>query len=93
MLGDDAFLAEDMVPTARIALAASDEVSDRQHPESRSFINSVRVAILLLLATADTKNLAGFAMVAAIFGASQEALTRFADRKARDLGTSGTNGP
>jgi hypothetical protein len=176
MLADDALVADDMVPTARIALAASHETSDRQHRESRSFINSLRVTILLLavllgafvlavevgeltlvpavgtvtqpvlvgvavlfgalgamfsaipslaqmpskaqtfnpvrtqavlkvvvgawsavigllaveanLATADTKNLAGFAMVAAIFGASQEALTRFADRKARDLGTS-----
>lgn len=180
MLADDALVAEDVVPTARIALAASHEASDRQHRESRSFINSMRVTILLLaaflgvfvtaveawdltlvpavgavaqpilvgvavlfgalgamfsaipslaqmpskaetfnpvrtqavlkvvvgswsaviglmavaanLATADTKNLAGFAMVAAIFGASQEALTRFADRKARDLGTSGGAG-
>ena len=50
------------------------------------------MAVAANLATADTKNLAGFAMVAAIFGASQEALTRFADRKARDLGTADSAG-
>ena len=171
---------EDLVPTARIALAASHEVSDRQHRASRSFINTLRVTILLLavfvaafvvavqvwdlalvpavgslsqpvlvgvavlfgalgamfsaipslaqmpakaqtfspvrtqavlkvvvgswsaviglmavsanLTTAETSTLAGFAMVAAIFGASQEAITRFADHKARDLGTPDTTG-
>lgn len=36
---------------------------------------------------ADTANLAGFALVAALFGASQEALTRFADHKAAGLET------
>ncbi len=50
------------------------------------------MAVAANLATADTKNLAGFAMVAAIFGASQEALTRFADRKARDVGTADSAG-
>ncbi len=44
------------------------------------------------LSTATTSTLAGFAMVAAIFGASQEAITRFADRKARDLGTAPPGG-
>lgn len=169
-----------MVPTARIALAASHESSDRRHRESRSFINTLRVTIVLLavfvgaflvavdvsnltflpevdqvsqtvlvvvavlfgalgamfsaipslaqmpskaetfnpvrtqavlkvvvgswsaviglmavaanLTTAKTETVAGFAMVAAIFGAGQEAITRFADRKARDLGTSDSPG-
>lgn len=45
-------------------------------------------------APADTANLAGFALVAALFGASQEALTRFADHKAAglDTGTSASSG-
>ena len=34
---------------------------------------------------ADASKLAGFAMVAALFGAGQEAITRFADHKATDL--------
>lgn len=36
-----------------------------------------------------TDSLAGFAMVAALFGAGQEAITRFADHKATDLRESG----
>lgn len=42
--------------------------------------------------TADTQTLAGFAMVAALFGAGQEAVTRFADHKAADLSTSSGGG-
>jgi hypothetical protein len=36
-------------------------------------------------AVANTTTVAGFALVAAMFGASQEALTRFADHKATGL--------
>jgi hypothetical protein len=168
----------ELVPVARIALASSHETSDRQHRERRSFTNTLRVVIgvlvllaaLLLVAVAiwgweflpavggepqpalvgiamlfgalgalfsavpslaqmparaepfssvrtqatlkvvvgawsavvglmavtaglteaDTANLAGFAMVAALFGAGQEAITRFADHKAADLSSADT---
>ncbi len=43
------------------------------------------MAVAAGLATASTNQLSGFAMVAALFGAGQEAITRFADHKAGDL--------
>ncbi|HET6967836.1 MAG TPA: hypothetical protein VFI44_06140 [Ornithinibacter sp.] len=178
----------DLVPAARIALAASHEASDREHRARRSFLNTLRATTALLAvlaaslvaavaawewellptvadrqpveltiiamlfgalgalfsaipsiaqmpskaqtfstvriqavlkvvvgawsavvglmavtaslattglgaATGDTQTLAGFAMVAAFFGAGQEAVTRFADHKAADLsGSSGSAG-
>jgi hypothetical protein len=46
------------------------------------------MAVAAGLGSADTSQLAGFAMVAALFGAGQEAITRFADHKAGDLRSS-----
>jgi hypothetical protein len=46
------------------------------------------MAVAAGLGSADTSQLSGFAMVAALFGAGQEAITRFADHKAGDLRSS-----
>jgi hypothetical protein len=46
------------------------------------------MAVAAGLGSADTSQLAGFAMVAALFGAGQEAITRFADHRAGDLRSS-----
>jgi hypothetical protein len=51
------------------------------------------MAVAAGLGSADTSQLSGFAMVAALFGAGQEAITRFADHKAGDLRSSASPMP
>jgi hypothetical protein len=62
-----------------------------------SAVIGLMAASAALLTKGDTPttptSLAGFAMMAALFGASQEAVTRFADHKATGLRDGGTASP
>lgn len=49
---DPAPPVHELLPAARIALAASHEASDRQHRERRSFMNTLRATVGLLLVLA-----------------------------------------